>query len=82
MGIEHLKLAENVMNSNHTKIILNAVKKGTLKPLEVLMPTVLHDDWCGIYGHKKVCNCNPEVSVETQDGLIFLDKDGSIKKTI
>jgi hypothetical protein len=45
------------------------------------MPQIAHDNWCKIYKGKP-CNCNPDISVETDDGLIFLNEDGSIKKKI
>jgi hypothetical protein len=67
---------------NYMETILKAVYKGNLKAVDgVLMPQIAHDKWCKIY-KSKPCNCNPDISVETDDGLIFLNEDGSIKKKI
>lgn len=67
---------------NYMETLFSAIEKGNLKATDgILMPQIAHDKWCKIYKNKP-CNCNPDISVETDDGLIFLNKDGSIKKKI
>jgi len=67
---------------NYTETIFKAIENGNLKTSDgVLTVGVAHDNWCKIYKNKS-CNCNTEISVETNDGLVFLNKDGSIKRKI
>jgi hypothetical protein len=66
--------------SDYMATIMMALEKGNLKG-GLLMPKIAHDDWCELDKTQK-CNCNPEISVETEDGLIYLNEDGSIKKQI
>ena len=47
----------------------------------VVMPNVQHDDDCGALKGEP-CTCVPDISVETEDGYIEIDVDGSIKKKI
>jgi hypothetical protein len=66
----------------YMETILQAVEKGNLVAKDgILMPQIAHDNWCKIYKNKP-CNCNPEISVETDDGLVYLNKDGSINRKI
>jgi hypothetical protein len=69
---------------NYIETIMTAIGSGAIKLPKggVLSPTISHDSWCKINKGKKECNCNPDISVETDEGLIFLNKDGSVKKTI
>jgi len=66
---------------SYMETIFKAIEKGSIPSVGVLMPQIAHDNWCKIYKGKP-CNCNPDISVETDDGLIFLNEDGSIKKKI
>lgn len=66
--------------NNYMETIMLALEKGTIKG-GLLMPQVAHDSWCKINKGKE-CNCHPEISVETDDGLIFLNDNGSIKNKI
>ena len=67
--------------TNYMETIFKAIEMGSIKTGGLLFPEVAHDSWCAM--HKdEVCNCNPEVSVETEEGLIILNKDGSIKTKI
>lgn len=66
----------------YMETILQAVEKGNLVAKDgILMPQIAHDKWCKMYKNKP-CNCNPEISVETDDGLVYLNKDGSINRKI
>jgi len=66
--------------SNYMATIMLALEKGNLQG-GLLMPQVAHDRWCN-FNKGEECNCHPEISVETDDGLIFLNDDGSIKKKL
>ena len=66
---------------NYMETIFKAIEMGSLKTGGLLFPEVAHDSWCNMH-KEKPCNCNPEVSVETEEGLIILNKDGSIKTKI
>lgn len=66
---------------NYMETILKAIEKGSIQMGGLLFPEVAHDSWCAM--HKgEACNCEPEVSVETEEGLIILNKDGSVKTKI
>jgi hypothetical protein len=67
---------------NYIETIFKAIENGNLKTSDgVLTVGVAHDKWCKIYENKS-CNCNTEISVETNDGLVSLNKDGSIRQII
>jgi hypothetical protein len=68
--------------NNYMGIILKAIEKGSIPMGSFLMPIIAHDDWCNSYKEYGSCNCNPDISVETEDGLIFLNEDGSVKEKI
>jgi hypothetical protein len=61
--------------------IIKAIEKGNIQTGGLLFPEVAHDSWCAMH-QDKPCNCDPEISVETEEGLIILNKDGSIKTKI
>ena len=61
--------------------IIKAIEKGSIQTGGLLFPEVAHDSWCAMH-QDKPCNCDPEISVETEEGLIILNKDGSIKTKI
>ena len=67
--------------NNYMETILKAVEKGSISIGGLLFPEVAHDSWCDMHKGKD-CNCEPEISVETEEGLIILNKDGSIKTKI
>ena len=62
-------------------IIIKAIEKGSIQTGGLLFPEVAHDSWCAMHKDEP-CNCDPEISVETEEGLIILHKDGSIKTKI
>jgi len=66
---------------SYMETIMLAIQKGSIPTGSVLMPQIAHDNWCNI-NNGKSCNCNPDISVETEDGLVMLNKDGSIKEKI
>ena len=66
---------------SYMETIILAMQKGSIPTNGVLMPQIAHDEWCKI-NKGKSCNCNPDISVETEDGLVMLNKDGSIRKKI
>ena len=67
--------------TNYMETIFKAIEMGSIKTGGLLFPEVAHDSWCNM--HKdEACNCEAEVSVETEEGLIILNKDGSIKTKI
>jgi hypothetical protein len=67
--------------TNYMDTILKAIEKGSIQMGGLLFPEVAHDSWCAMHKDEP-CNCNPEISVETEEGLIILNKDGSIKTKI
>lgn len=67
--------------SSYMDTILKAVEKGSIQLGGLLIPSVAHDSWCAMHKGKD-CNCEPEISVETEEGLIILNKDGSVKTKI
>ena len=67
--------------TNYMEIIIKAIEKGSIQTGGLLFPEVAHDSWCAMH-NEEPCNCNPEISVETEEGFIILNKDGSIKTKI
>jgi hypothetical protein len=67
--------------NNYMDTILKAINMGSIKTGSLLFPEVAHDSWCAMHNDQD-CNCNPEISVETEEGFIILNKDGSIKTKI
>ena len=66
---------------NYMETILKAIEMGSIQMGGLLFPEVAHDSWCSM-NKGESCNCEPQVSVETEEGLIILNKDGSIKTKI
>ena len=67
--------------TNYMTTILLAIEKGSIQMGGLLFPEVAHDEWCDMHNDKP-CNCNPEIAVETEEGRIILNKDGSVKQKI
>lgn len=40
--------------------------------------TVAHDSWCQAQTGNGECNCDPEISLKTNEGIVFIDRDGSL----
>lgn len=58
--------------------IRKAVEKNPLLESQVSSVNVSHDAGCGVY-QKAECNCDPLIIVTTEDGVIEILKDGSIR---
>lgn len=49
-----------ILQSGYRKVINHAILAGMLKPGEMGIIEVQHDDWCGIFKGGE-CNCNPDI---------------------
>jgi hypothetical protein len=64
---------------NYLDRLLRAVQRGhlKLKPRTVNGIEILHDDDCGIWTNQ-VCDCEPDVYVDTPNGRVYLLPDGTV----
>lgn len=44
-------------------------------------PHIKHDDWCELLkGNGSECTCVPEITFETENGIVEIDIDGNMKR--
>jgi hypothetical protein len=55
-----------------------AQKKGILDAGTVAHANVMHDDTCGIYRDRE-CNCDPDITIETDKGKVSVGRDGTVR---
>ena len=67
--------------ANYMEVIFRAIEMGSIQGGGLMFPEVAHDSFCAMHKDEP-CNCIPEISVETEEGLIILNNDGSIKTKI
>jgi len=60
--------------------IMKAISDGVIPKGGVLMPQIKHQRKCK--WEKGRCTCIPDISIETEDGYIELDKNGNVQKKI
>lgn len=46
--------------------IQQALDRGELKPGQLYVNNVYHDDWCAIYTGAGPCNCNPRIETAVE----------------
>ena len=56
-----------------------ALRKGIVDKGSVAHASIFHDDWCGIYSGGE-CNCNPEILIRTNQGVVAVMVDGTLER--
>lgn len=52
--------------------------KGILDKGSVSHAAVIHDDWCGIFSGGE-CNCDPDILIRTNKGIVKVMADGTVE---
>ena len=56
-----------------------AIAKGVIDAGAVAHVFVAHDSNCGIYNGND-CDCDPDITIKTQQGPVMVQKDGTLVK--
>lgn len=59
--------------------ISKAVEKGIIDVGAMAHAFVAHDSDCGIYAEKD-CDCDPDITIKTQQGAMMVQNDGTLVK--
>jgi hypothetical protein len=58
--------------------INKALENCVVDPGSICHASVAHDSYCNIY-HGGKCNCDPEITIPTNKGLVRITKDGIVE---
>lgn len=63
----------------YLKRLYKAAEAGLITKGRFAHAKVYHDNWCGSYKGKP-CNCDPNITIQTSQGLVELLSDGRLLK--
>lgn len=76
--IEQCDQKESAAMHEYLRRILIAQGLGLIDSAAAAHVAVAHDSWCKAQVGNGECNCDPEISMETDRGRVFIDRDGSL----
>ena len=64
------------------RILVASTHRGDGMFIGILMPEIQHDTWCKQLNQKGICNCEPDIFIETNDGRFEINMQGKLEKIV
>jgi hypothetical protein len=68
---------EDELVGEYMRRLLLAKKRGLIDGGTIFHAKIYHDDWCAQFS-SRACNCDPDIAIETSDGVVMVDRNGTL----